>query len=81
VCVPLGLKKPGDVTVSEGHGYPLVLYNESKHNILIALVVGKVNKVPLRDRRGAYFGKVLILGPYLTRPLLLGMWAPWGFPG
>ncbi len=24
VCVPLGLKKPGDVTVSEGHGYPLV---------------------------------------------------------
>ncbi len=52
--------------VSDHHGYPLVLYNESKHNILIALVVGKVNKVPLRDRRGAYFGKVLILGPYLT---------------
>jgi hypothetical protein len=22
-----GLKKPGDFTVSEGHGYPLVLYN------------------------------------------------------
>jgi hypothetical protein len=28
VCVSLGLKKPGDFTVSEGHGYPLVyLYN------------------------------------------------------
>jgi hypothetical protein len=24
VCVSLGLKKPGDFTVSEGHGYPLV---------------------------------------------------------
>ncbi len=23
-CVPLGLKKPGDFTVSEGHGHPLV---------------------------------------------------------
>ncbi len=23
-CVSLGLKKPGDFTVSEGHGYPLV---------------------------------------------------------
>jgi hypothetical protein len=33
--------------------------------VLLALV-GKVNKVPLRDRRGAYFGKALILGPYLT---------------
>jgi hypothetical protein len=25
VCLSLGLKKPGDFTVSEGHGYPLVL--------------------------------------------------------
>jgi hypothetical protein len=24
VCVSLGLKKPGDFTVSEGHGYSLV---------------------------------------------------------
>ncbi len=24
LCVPLGLKKPGDFTVSEGHGHPLV---------------------------------------------------------
>jgi hypothetical protein len=23
VCVSLGLKKPGDFTVSEGHGHPL----------------------------------------------------------
>jgi hypothetical protein len=31
------------------------------------VVVGKVNKVlPLRDKRGAYFGKALILGPFLT---------------
>jgi hypothetical protein len=29
--------------VSEGHGHPLVLYNDSKHNILLALVVGKAN--------------------------------------
>jgi hypothetical protein len=27
-----GLKKPGDFTVSKGHRYPLVHYNESKHN-------------------------------------------------
>jgi len=34
--------------MSEGHGYPLVLYNESQHNILLAfLVVGKANKYPL----------------------------------
>ncbi len=26
VCVSLGLKKSGDFIVSEGHGYPLVLY-------------------------------------------------------
>ncbi len=25
MCVSPGLKKPGDFTVSEGHGYPLVL--------------------------------------------------------
>jgi hypothetical protein len=25
VCLSLGLKKPGDFTVSEGHRYPLVL--------------------------------------------------------
>jgi hypothetical protein len=24
LCVSLGLKKPGDFTVSEGHGHPLV---------------------------------------------------------
>jgi hypothetical protein len=24
LCVPLGLKKPGDFTVSEGHGHPLI---------------------------------------------------------
>jgi hypothetical protein len=24
VCLSLGLKKPGDFTMSEGHGYPLV---------------------------------------------------------
>jgi hypothetical protein len=24
VCISLGLKKPGDFTVSEGHGLPLV---------------------------------------------------------
>ncbi len=24
MCLSLGLKKPGDFTVSEGHGYPLV---------------------------------------------------------
>jgi hypothetical protein len=38
-----GLKKPGDFTMSEGHGYSLVLYNESKHNNILALV-GKANK-------------------------------------
>jgi hypothetical protein len=27
LCVPLGLKKPGDFTVSKGHGHPLVLLN------------------------------------------------------
>jgi hypothetical protein len=27
VCLSLGLKKPGDFTVSEGHGYPLVESN------------------------------------------------------
>ncbi len=27
VCVSFGLKKPGDFTVCEGHGYPLVIYN------------------------------------------------------
>jgi hypothetical protein len=37
-----GLKKLGDFTMSKGHGYPLVLYNESKHNILA--LVGKANK-------------------------------------
>jgi hypothetical protein len=37
------LKKPRDFTVSEGHRYPLVLYNESKHNILA--LVGKTNKL------------------------------------
>jgi hypothetical protein len=26
VCVSLGLKKPGDFIVSEGHGYPLVFF-------------------------------------------------------
>jgi hypothetical protein len=36
------LKKLEDFTVSEGHGYPLILYNESKHNILALL--GKTNK-------------------------------------
>jgi hypothetical protein len=25
VCVSLGLKKPGDFTMSEGHGYPLII--------------------------------------------------------
>jgi hypothetical protein len=35
--------EPGDFTMSEGHGHPLVLYNESKHNILA--LVGKVNKM------------------------------------
>jgi hypothetical protein len=28
-CVSLGLKKPGHFTVSEGHGYPLVLMKGS----------------------------------------------------
>jgi hypothetical protein len=41
VCVSLGLKKLGDFTVSEGHGYPLVLYNESKHNNILLALVGK----------------------------------------
>jgi hypothetical protein len=33
VCVSLGLKKPGDFTMSEGHGYPLVenkLFNRTQ---------------------------------------------------
>ncbi len=29
MCVSLGLKKLGDFVVSEGHGYPLVLYIKS----------------------------------------------------
>ncbi len=28
VCVSLGLKKPGDFTMSKGHGYPLVILNK-----------------------------------------------------
>ncbi len=27
LCVPLGLKKPGDFTVSEGHGHPLNIFS------------------------------------------------------
>ncbi len=30
LCVSLGLKKPGDFTVSEGHGYPLVTMDSTK---------------------------------------------------
>jgi hypothetical protein len=36
VCVPLGLKKLGDFTVSEGHGYPLVLIIGSSGLLLVA---------------------------------------------
>jgi hypothetical protein len=49
-----GLKKPGDFTVSEGHGYPLVLYNESKHNISFALV-GKADKIEERKENEIHF--------------------------
>jgi hypothetical protein len=31
LCVPLGLKKPGDFTVSEGHGHPLVEVELTKY--------------------------------------------------
>jgi hypothetical protein len=27
LCVPLGLNKPGDFTVSEGHGHPLNIFS------------------------------------------------------
>jgi hypothetical protein len=27
LCVPLGLKKPGDFTMSEGHGHPLNIFS------------------------------------------------------
>jgi hypothetical protein len=49
VCVSLGLKKPGDFTVSEGHRYPLVLYNESKHDILAL-----VGKAPKNDKKAPW---------------------------
>ncbi len=46
VCVSLGLKKPGDFTVSEGHGYPLVINRSMKnlsysylHNNLLNMVI------------------------------------------
>ncbi len=31
LCLSFGLKKPGDFTVSEGHGYPLVFLMLCKH--------------------------------------------------
>jgi hypothetical protein len=39
--------------VLEGHGYPLVFYNESKHNILV-LIVGKANKDIFETARTNY---------------------------
>jgi len=36
LCLSLGLKKPGDFTVSEGHGYPLVVINQN--SILLLFV-------------------------------------------
>jgi hypothetical protein len=36
------LKKSRDFLVTDGHEYPLVLYNESKHNSLA--LVGNANK-------------------------------------
>jgi hypothetical protein len=35
LCVSLGLKKPGDFTVSEGHEHPLVSSEEQVANIVI----------------------------------------------
>ncbi len=33
MCVSLGLKKPGDFTMSEGHGYPIVQYKRPPPSI------------------------------------------------
>ncbi len=41
LCVPLGLKKPGDFTVSEGHGHPLV--GEGGGFPRVRAVVGQVS--------------------------------------
>ncbi len=49
VCVSLGLKKPGDFTVSEGHGYPLVL-------ILLSVCDG----ARVRHRRPTGLGPALL---------------------
>jgi len=46
------LKKPGDFTVFEGHGYPLVLYNESKHNKLPLVSKANKTKHPTKKKRG-----------------------------
>jgi hypothetical protein len=53
VCVSLGLKKPRDFTVSEGHGYPLVWYNIYSHPIWLNL--------PSRDELRSLFFELLLL--------------------
>jgi hypothetical protein len=41
VCVSLGLKNPGDFTVAEGHGYPLVM------KIAMAQHINTNSKIPI----------------------------------
>ncbi len=57
--------------MAEGHGHPLVLYNESKHNIRLALV-DKANKTLIPAPRNATPVKAHI-------PRKMACFVPWDF--